>query len=126
MRKILILAIILSLATMTVFADTSQKKMTSYDFSIVRKSVSAGESFFYDIEYTPHKSITPIHVYIIANDAVELTEDQLASTFEFLSEESFFSDTKEAFTAIGLPESKYEIISRRRGGKENFIFLRQK
>lgn len=48
MRKILMLAITLSLVTMTVFADTSQKKMTSYDFSIVRKSVSAGESFFYD------------------------------------------------------------------------------
>ena len=124
--KILVLSVMLSLAVTSAFADTTPKKMTSYDFSIVRKSVSAGESFFYDITYTPHKSITPIHVYIIAKEAVELTEDQLASTFEFLSEESFFSDTKEAFTAIGLPESRYEIISKRRGVKDNFIFLRQK
>lgn len=123
MKRFVLLSIIFFIAV-SAFADP--KKMTSYDFSIVRKSVTAGESFFYDIEYTPHKSITPIHVYIIAKEELELTEDQLASTFEYLSEESFFSERKEAFTAIGLPESSFELVAKLRGSKDNFIFFRQK
>ena len=124
--KKLIAAAIAAIAVCSASADTKTRKMTSYDFSVVRESVEAGESIFYDISYTPHRSITPIHVYILAAKELSFTEDELAAMFEYLSEDTFLYYEKDALAPLHLPEGSYEVVSRRSGGKDNFIFIRQK
>ncbi len=125
MKKLIAKTIAIMLACFA-FAETNTKKVISYDFSIVRKSTSVGESLFYDITYTPHKSITPIHVYILATSELSFTEDELATMFEYLSNDSYFYTKDEALAPLHLSKETFEVISLRSGGKDNHIFLRQK
>lgn len=92
----------------------------------MRNEVSYGRGIFYNIAYTPHKSISPIHIYIISNEELSFTEEELASMFEYLSKDSFLYTDKEVLAPLHLSGSKYEVVSVRGGGKERFVLLHQK
>lgn len=123
MRRIIVAAAVVVLG-LTAFADT--RRLNAYDFSAVRSDVTAGRSVFYDISYTPHRSISPIHVYAIARSELSFTEDQLAAMFEYLSKDSFLYHSRDVLAPLGLTEERFSVISRRAGGSDNFVFISEK
>ena len=126
MRRIIVAAAVMAFGLIA-FADTNAKRLNAYDFSAVRSDVTAGRSVFYDISYTPHRSISPIHVYAIARSELSFTEDQLAAMFEYLSKNnSFLYHNSDVLAPLGLADERFSVISIRAGGSNNFVFISEK